>query len=82
MLSSTQVLGSVLMQTLGICWGLPTSSFLITSHHYYGPGSGVPLRLAVNWGDRLPHHWTWRAFLGAGLLLSSWGLALGVSSRC
>lgn len=31
MLSNTQVLGSILTQTLGICWGLRTSSFLITS---------------------------------------------------
>lgn len=82
MLSSTQVLGSILMQTLGICWGLPTSSFLITSRHYDGPRIGIPLRLAENWGVRLPHHWAWDVFLGAGLLLSSWGLALGVSSRC
>lgn len=81
MLSSRQVLQSVLTQTLGICWSLRTSSFLITSHRY----NVLALGCLLDWlSTRVVGSPTkvWSAFLGAGLLLSSWGLALGVSSRC
>lgn len=73
MLSSTQVLRSVLMQTLGICWSLRTSSFLITSHHY----DVLALGCLLDWlrtGMTGSLTKAWGAFLGVVLLgIGTWG---------